>query len=75
MAIKQKIKFKKSQEDIQIDNLKEQVEGYKVLVKLQKDQLWELRKASSELESANNLLQGYQNVIQDLSNKLRRKDS
>jgi|TARA_R100001460_G_scaffold35691_1_gene68551 hypothetical protein len=75
MAIKQKIKFKKSQEDIQIDNLKEQVEGYKVLVKLQKDQLWELRKASSELESANNLLQGYQNVIQDLSNKLRRKES
>ncbi len=59
----------------QIDNLKEQVEGYKVLVKLQKDQLWELRKASSELESANNLLQGYQNVIQDLSNKLRRKES
>jgi len=75
MAIKQKIKFKKSQEDIQIDNLKEQVEGYKVLIKLQKDQLWELRKASSELESANNLLQGYQNVIQDLSNKLRRKES
>ena len=75
MAIKQKIKFKKSQEDIQIDNLKEQVEGYKVLVKLQKDQLWELRKASSELESANNLLQGYQKVIQDLSNKLRQKDS
>ena len=59
----------------QIDNLKDQVEGYKVLVKLQKDQLWELRKASSELESANNLLQGYQNVIQDLSNKLRRKES
>ena len=59
----------------QIDNLKDQVEGYKVLVKLQKDQLWELRKASAELESANNLLQGYQKVIQDLSNKLRRKDS
>jgi|TARA_R100001460_G_scaffold92694_1_gene134596 hypothetical protein len=59
----------------EIENLKEQLEGYKVLVKLQKDQLWELRKASSELESANNLLQGYQKVIQDLSNKLRQKDS
>ncbi len=59
----------------EIENLKEQLEGYKVLVKLQKDQLWELRKASSELECANNLLQGYQKVIQDLSNKLRQKDS
>ena len=59
----------------EIENLKEQLEGYKVLVKLQKDQLWELRKASSELEYANNLLQGYQKVIQDLSNKLRQKDS
>ena len=59
----------------EIENLKEQLEGYKVLVKLQKDQLWELRKASSELESANNLLQGYQKVIQDLSNKLRQRDS
>ena len=59
----------------EIENLKEQLEGYKVLVKLQKDQLWELRKASSELESANNLLQGYQKVLQDLSNKLRQKDS
>ena len=59
----------------EIENLKEQLEGYKVLVKLQKDQLWELRKASSELESANNLLQGYQKVIQDLSNKLRQKAS
>ncbi len=59
----------------EIENLKEQLEGYKVLVKLQKDQLWELRKASSELESANNLLQGYQKVIQDLSKKLRQKDS
>jgi len=58
----------------QIDNLKQQVEGYEALVKLQKDQLWELREASSKLESANNLLQGYQKVIQDLSNKLRQKD-
>ena len=59
----------------EIENLKEQLEGYKVLVKLQKDQLWELRKACSDLESAYNLLQGYQKVIQDLSNKLRQKDS
>ena len=59
----------------EIEKLNQQVEGYKALVELQKNQLWELRKASAELESANNLLQGYQNVIQDLSNKLRRKES
>ena len=59
----------------EIEKLKQQVEGYKALVELQKNQLWQLRKASSELESANNLLQGYQKVIQDLSNKLRQKDS
>tara|TARA_A100001515_G_C4463677_1_gene174512 strand:+ start:95 stop:310 length:216 start_codon:yes stop_codon:yes gene_type:complete len=59
----------------QIDNLKEQVDGYKALVKLQKSQLWELRQSASQLEKTKNLLQGYQKVIQDLSYKLRRKDS
>ena len=58
----------------QIDNLKEQVDGYKALVKLQKSQLWELRQSASQLEKTKNLLQGYQKVIQDLSYKLRRKD-
>ena len=59
----------------QIDNLKEQVYGYKALVELQKSQLWELRQSASQLEKTKNLLQGYQKVIQDLSYKLRRKDS
>jgi|TARA_Y100000114_G_C11583312_1_gene242181 prefoldin subunit 5 len=59
----------------QIDNLKEQVDGYKALVELQKSQLWELRQSASQLEKTKNLLQGYQKVIQDLSYKLRRKDS
>ena len=57
----------------QIDNLKEQVDGYKALVELQKSQLWELRQSASQLEKTKNLLQGYQKVIQDLSYKLRRK--
>ena len=59
----------------EIEKLKQQVEGYKALVELQKNQLWELRKASAELESANNLLQGYEKVIVNLTAKLRRKDS
>ena len=59
----------------EIEKLKQQVEGYKALVELQKNQLWQLRKASSELESANNLLQGYQKVIQRLTHKLRQRDS
>lgn len=54
----------------QIENLKKTIEGYKLLIKLQKDELWKLRQISSELEKANNLLQGYKNVITDLSTRL-----
>ena len=59
----------------QIDNYKQRVQGLEFIIELQKKQLWEQRLLSSKLETANNLLQGYQNVIQDLSNKLRRKES
>tara|TARA_R100000664_G_scaffold13754_1_gene21853 strand:- start:310 stop:525 length:216 start_codon:yes stop_codon:yes gene_type:complete len=59
----------------QIDNLKDRVSGMEFLLELHKKQLWEQRMLSSKLESANNLLQGYQNVIKDLSRKLRQKDS
>ena len=43
----------------QIHNLKQQVEGLKILIDLYKRQLWEQRLLSSQLESSNNLLQGY----------------
>jgi len=33
------------------------------------------KKVGSELETTKNLLQGYRSVINDLSNKLRQKDS
>jgi len=33
------------------------------------------KKIGSELETTKNLLQGYRSVINDLSNKLRQKDS
>ena len=58
----------------QIDNLTDRIKGMEFLMELQRKQLWEQRLLSSKLESANNLLQGYQKVIQDLSNKLRQKD-
>ena len=45
------------------------------IIELQKKQLWEQRLLSSKLEAANNLLQGYKKVIQNLTDKLRRKDS
>jgi hypothetical protein len=58
----------------QIDNLKQQVEGLKVLLDLYKRQLWEQRLLSSQLESSNNLLQGYKKVIQKLTDKLKQKE-
>ena len=59
----------------QIDNLNDRIKGMEFLMELQRKQLWEQRLLSSKLESANNLLQGYQHVINDLTAKLRRKDS
>ena len=56
----------------QIDNLKQQVEGLKVLLDLYKRQLWEQRLLSSQLESSNNLLQGYKKVIQNLTARLNK---
>ena len=56
----------------QIDNLKQQVEGLKILIDLYKRQLWEQRLLSSQLESSNNLLQGYKKVIQNLTVRLNK---
>ena len=54
--------------------LQDTIEGYKMLVEEQKKEIWELKQIASENEKNKNLLQGYKNVIQDLSSKLR-KDS
>ena len=51
------------------------IEGYKTLVEEQKKEIWKLKQTATECEKNKNLLQGYQNVIHDLSNKLRLKDS
>jgi|TARA_R100001079_G_scaffold61270_1_gene31472 hypothetical protein len=59
----------------QIDSLKETIEGYKILVNVQKEQLWKLKQISSENEKNKNLLQGYKKVLEELTDKLIRKDS
>ena len=73
----QDMKYDRGELDLtrKIDELTETIEGYKVLVKMQKDELWKLKQASAKLDKANNLLQGYEKVIGDLTNKLRQKDS
>ena len=50
-----------------IDELTETIEGYKVLVKMQKDELWKLKQASAKLDKANS----YKNTLID---KLRKHD-
>ncbi len=57
------------------NELQDTIEGYKALVEEQKKEIFELKKIVSENEKNKNLLQGYKKVIEDLSIKLRRKDS
>ena len=58
-----------------IDELEEALDGYVQLVVMQKNEIWGLKQIQSENESNKNLLQGYKKVIEDLSAKLRQKDS
>ncbi len=57
----------------EVKNLKQQIEGYKALIEIQRSELWELRMASSELEKTKNLLHGYKKVIEDLSSQVVKK--
>ena len=50
------------------------ISGYKLVIEEQKKEIWEYKKILSDNEKNINLLQGYKNVIQDLSDKLRQKD-
>jgi predicted ribosome quality control (RQC) complex YloA/Tae2 family protein len=50
--------------------LQETIEGYKMFIEEQKKEIWELKQIESEYEKNKNLLQGYKNVIQDLSSRL-----
>ena len=57
------------------DELYDTIEGYKTLVETQRQEIFELKKIVSENEKNKNLLQGYKKVIEDLSIKLRQKNS
>ena len=46
------------------------IKGYQMLVEEQKKEIWELKKISQENEKNINLLQGYKNVISDLSSRV-----
>ena len=66
----------------QIDTLKKRVkeledinEGHRELNGELRKEIFFWKEKSSESEKDKNLLQGYKKVIQDLSDKLRRKES
>ena len=50
--------------------LQETIEGYKMVIEEQKKEIFKLKQIASENEKNKNLLQGYKNVISDLSSRL-----
>ncbi len=54
------------------EELQEIIDGYKILIEVQRQEIFELKKIASENEKNINLLQGYKKVIEDLSIKLRK---
>ena len=59
----------------QIDDFKLTIKMYQQLLSDAQKQIYYWKKFSYENEKNKNLLQGYKKVIDDLSNKLRRKNS
>ena len=55
-----------------LEELQEIIEGYKTLIEVQRQEIFELKRTASENEKNINLLQGYKKVIEDLSIKLRK---
>ena len=47
--------------------LQDTLEGYKELIKMQRQEIYELKKFESENIKLKNLLQGYKKVIEDIS--------
>ena len=47
--------------------LQDALEGYKDLVKMQRQEIYDLKKFESENIKLKNLLQGYKKVIEDIS--------
>ena len=59
----------------QVDDLKLTVKFYQSILRDAQKQIYYWKKFWYESQSKENLLQGYKKVIEDLSNKLRRKGS
>jgi len=59
----------------QIEDLKLTIQMYQSILRDAQKQIYYWKKFSYENEKNKNLLQGYKKVIEDLSAKLRRKDS
>ena len=55
-----------------IKELKEVIEGHKMLYEELRKEIQMLKENGYELEKCRNLLQGYKNVIKDLSDRLRK---
>jgi len=58
----------------QISNLKNTIKFYQQLLRDAQKQIYFWKKFWYESQSKENLLQGYKKVIENLSNKLNRKD-
>ena len=58
-----------------IDDMQDALNGWEVLVEMQKKEIYELKKSQQEVLRLQNLLQGYKKVIEELTTKLIKKDS
>jgi len=56
----------------ELSELKDTLEGFKKLVEIQKQEIFELKKYVSEDIKNKNLLQGYRKVIEDISSQVRK---
>ena len=60
---------------LRVRDLEDITEGHRQLNGELRKEMHGLQEKASELEKTKNLLQGYKSVIQDLSDKLRQKES
>ena len=51
--------------------LQDTLNGYKMLIKEQKKEIWQLKQIKAENEQNKNLVEGYKRVIEDLSKNVR----
>ena len=49
------------------------IEGYKIIIKMQKEEIFELKKNKSKVIQLQNLVDGYKKVITDLTNIINKK--